>query len=476
MEFIFNKLKDDRYFKLSILITFVIAIIFRTYNYLERINVHSDHSLFVQAAIYASDNLIFPQIGPFAQAPFFTGPWWLWFLEIVLFLPFGVLTPWFMMSFLSLTFVVLIFWLGKEIGGKWLGLISSFFAAISPAQIKNSFSVWNAAIDPFLALLALIFLIRFYNHKKALDIFLLGFIVSLATTIHFQNALLIPLLLIAIVTSRLRLKNVLALIVGVIIPILPFVFFDLRFNWFWIRSAYIYVTIDQYFIWVPNRWLTYAGVYWPATWGSIVGGNQIMGGLIIFLLSFLTVLKIKEVKKYKHFYLLALSFLLMVIMFRYYRGERFDYFSNFSHAAVIVLSAWVLLELYKYKKVLGFAFGILLTITTLNQSIQTLEKNGVSYLKINQLKNLLYKNFPYHNFNIKGCTHGGGLISHPLSYFIFYDNRGNVDGLNIGVCDSKNINVSWKLLSKEEASGWLHHDTSTVYKTMTEWWKTNPPK
>src|SRR3990167_10144394 len=143
---IFN---DRRIFKLLLLAIIVLAIFFRLYNYIERINVHSDHSLFLQAAIYASKNFVFPQIGPFAQAPFFTGPWWLWFLQIILYLPLGILTPWYAMSFISIIFIILVYWLGKGIGGKWLGLIAALFAAISPAQIDNSFAVWNAAADPF---------------------------------------------------------------------------------------------------------------------------------------------------------------------------------------------------------------------------------------------------------------------------------------------------------------------------------------
>jgi len=123
---------------------------------------------------------------------------------------------------------------------------------------------------------------------------------------------------------------------------------------------------------------------------------------------------------------------------------------------------------------------VILFTTTLFQSFKTLGENEITFTKINVLKNNIYSFFPSHKFNIYGCAHGSGLISQPLSYMIYWDNRDSLDGLKIGVCDSKMENLPWTLLSDKEVSGkgagWLHHDTSTIYKDLTEWWKDNPPK
>src|SRR4030042_3088248 len=94
--------KKDPLFTLFVILIVFLAIFFRYYNYFDRIYVHADNALFAQAAKYAQDNLKFPQIGPFAQAPFFTGPWWLWILAIFFFIPLGFLTPWYMISISSL--------------------------------------------------------------------------------------------------------------------------------------------------------------------------------------------------------------------------------------------------------------------------------------------------------------------------------------------------------------------------------------
>src|SRR3989344_7997849 len=118
-EFISREFKKDPKFSFGIFLVILFTIFFRFYNWADRIYVHSDHSLFAQAARYAADHLLLPQIGPFSQSTFFTGPWWLWTLELTYLVPFGFLSPWFFMSLISVIFVGLIFWVGKEIDGKW---------------------------------------------------------------------------------------------------------------------------------------------------------------------------------------------------------------------------------------------------------------------------------------------------------------------------------------------------------------------
>lgn len=465
-------------FNLLVICVIGLAIFFRVFDYFDRILIHSDHSLFAQAAIYSARTFSIPQIGPFAQSTFFTGPWWLWILSIFYLFPFGVLTPWFLMTLVSLGFVGGVFWLGRQIGDKWLGLAAAFLAAVSPAVVDNSLALWNAAADPLLALLAIYFLIKFYKTKNPFFVFALSFTVSMATTIHFQAGLLAPLVLVALITSRPKLIYFLLGFVGLVIPLLPFLIFDLRFNWFWIKSVWIYLTVDQYRFWVPNRWLIYAFDYWPQTWGYILGVSKWFGFLIIGLLSILTVLRLKVVRDHKIFYLLALSFLLEAVLFRYYIGQRFFYFSNFAHPAVFLLTAWVIVELYKIKKPLGIILALLVFSFSFNSAFVNLAARDITYRQVNSLKNQLYELFGGKTYDIYGCSLNGALISHPLALLIYDDGRNQQDGEKIGVCfvDKK---INWHVLTEEEIADkntWLNHSTEQTYRSMTEWWKANPPK
>lgn len=470
--------KKEPLLSATLVFTAILAIFFRTYSYFERIYIYSDHALFTQAAFYAKENFLLPQIGPFAQAPFFTGPWWLWALEIFYLFPFGLLAPWYFMSFFSFVFIVLIYFVGKEIGGKWLGAIAALFAAISTAQIDNSFSTWNAALDPYVGLLAIYLLLKYVKTPKPNYAFLLGFIISVGTVVHFQVMLTAPIALVALLFTKPKIKNIAALIAGGVIPLLPFLYFDLRFNWFETGRIYDYVTIAQYRIYVPNRWLTYAGVYWPGAWASIIGGKMWLGGTLIALVSALTLMRLIRFKSYKNYYLVAIAFAFSVIMFRYFRGERFFYFTNYAHAFVILLSAWATVEVFKFKKYLGAALLAAIVFFTIEQSIENLKPRVITYPQVNALVNEIYNTYPNQNFDIYECPFNGSLISHAASLKMYYDKRNSLDGVKIGVCNQSN-QLSWRVVAQEETVqeyGYKHKSTPNIYKEMTEWWKQNPPK
>lgn len=470
--------KDPIFFFLIVI--FALAIFFRFYDYFDRVYIHSDHSLFAQGAIFSARTFAIPQIGPFAQSTFFTGPWWLWILGIFYLFPFGVFSPWYFISIISLGFVFLIYMIGREITGRWLGVVAALLSAISVAAIDNSLSLWNAAADSILAALAIYFLIKFYKTKNALFVFGLAFAVSLATTIHFQAALLLPLILVALVTTKPKLKYFAATFVGLAIPMLPFLIFDLRFNWFWTKSVWIYLTVDQYRFWVPNRWLTYAFDYWPSTWGYILGNEKWIGALMIGLVSILTIFRLKEIKKQKIFYLLALSFFLSIVMYRYYGGQRFFYFSNFAQPAVFLLTAWVIVELVKIQKFAGLILGGLVILLSFKSALATLSPRDYTVGEINNLKNEIYGNYPNVDIDVYGCGSSGALVSHPLALVMYADSKNSLGGQKIGVCVGSDKSITWMPLGdsdvKREDNFWLNHSTENIYRSMTEWWKTNPPK
>ncbi len=86
----------DPLFALLLAAVIILAIFFRVYNYHNRISVVADNSQHVQIARYAHDYFKIPLAGPFSSAgPFYYGPWYFWFLEIVNFIPLGLLTPWY---------------------------------------------------------------------------------------------------------------------------------------------------------------------------------------------------------------------------------------------------------------------------------------------------------------------------------------------------------------------------------------------
>ena len=144
-----------------------LALFLRLYNYSDRVFLYADSARDVQVAQFAADHLKFPFIGQFSSAgPFFYGPWWYWFLELISFLPLGYLTQWYFMTLLSLVFIIVVYYLGRSIGGRPLGILAALLAAVSPAQIENSFTTWNPTVIPLLSALALLVLIQYSSHPR----------------------------------------------------------------------------------------------------------------------------------------------------------------------------------------------------------------------------------------------------------------------------------------------------------------------
>jgi len=471
--------KKDSVFKLAVTLIFAIGIIFRFWDYYDRIVILADNSRDIQVAKYALDYFRIPQIGQFSSAgPFFYGPWYYWILMVFSKAPLGLLSPWYMMSLLSLVFVLLIFWLGKEIGGRHLGALAAFFAVISPAQISNSLAVWNPAIIPLLSVIILIFMTKYFSYRRTREIFIFGFVLSLAITIHFQSILLLPVLIVLLIATKPPKKHLIYLFFGLLIPFLPLIYFDVRHYWYDFKSVFIYLAIDQYSIYVPNRWLTYVFSYWPLTWGQIIGGNKWAGGAVIILLAGFTLARFKEFNKNKIFYLISLTFVLEVLLFRYYRGPRYEYYSYFTHPTVLILSAWALKKLVEVQRLAGIFFIILVVFVTLNQSITNFKETGISFKKINILKTEIYSTFPKDfEFSIYGCKENTSSLSHPLALFIYNDKKNNLDGIKIGVCETAQ-KFEWVILSskKIQEEGYVNKTTSKVFTETAEWWKENPPQ
>jgi len=469
----------------------VLAVFFRIFKYTERIKIIADHSRDVQVATYAGDNLKFPLTGNFASAgPFFYGPWWYYFLEVVSFIPIGTLKFWYIATTLSLFFIFLIFKLGQEIENKFLGILAALFAAVSPAQIQNSLGVWNPSITPLLVLLSLFFAVRSIKNAKFYNLFFVSFFTVLAFTIHFQNILILPIIPItmAIVYFKFRHRKKLSwpllfLIIGAFIPLIPLIYFDMTNHWFNSRNFLIYLLVDQYKIWVPNRWLTYATIYWPQTVSYIIGGSVVLSFVLIFSIGSLVLINLKKVTKNTPFFLIAITFFIEIILFRYYRGERVLYLSYFSHPTLFILSAWAVYKIIRINRLIGFVFLLLITFFTVNRVMLDIHSDAINLGGVEALKKDIYNTFPSSTFNIWECSQYGAP-GHPLSYFIYEDGRESSSGINISVCENPGQRLEWELMTKMHLQGrfkdgspfFKNVSTEITYKDTIEWWQKSPPK
>ncbi|HCM37846.1 TPA: hypothetical protein DIS61_04305 [Patescibacteria group bacterium] len=459
---------------------FLLAFFLRTYHFADRINFETDNTRDALVADYAKDHHKWPLIGQVTSAgPFYYGPWWYWFLSIVGRLPLGYLTYWYVAIVLSMIFIIITMAVGWEIGGIKLAVLAGIFASVSQAQVGNALSIWNPSIIPLLSLTSLFFLVRWFKYGKTKDFIGIGFFWSLAMTIHFQTILTLPVLLVALVSRRPGVKQGLLFLLFLALPFIPLLIFDLKFDWYNSKSVYWYLTKGQYKIWVPNRWLTYAGEYWPKTWSYIIGGYQMIGGLLMSLISILTLMSLRQWKKHVLFLLVAIVFVLEVILFRSYRGERFVYYSFFAHGTVIILSAWVVQRVLSINKWIGAILFLMLVGGSLMQVGENMQQATiVSYTRVASVKNALYQGFPNQKFALYGCKHTGFLSAYALSYLIYRDGMNDGNGTKIGVCFEGDPIETRVLLTEEllvKDPVWYDKSALKVHKETLEWWIDSPP-
>lgn len=459
--------------KILLILTLLLAFLTRFYNFSSRIYVHSDDALFVQGAYYAFTSHQFPLIGPFAQAPFFTGPWWLWFLELQFPLPFGPLTPWYFWLAISLGQIYLFYYLGSLVLGRKFGLVLAFLAAIAPGLIDNSLHVWNAAADSILSLLALILLVRIQQKSRLLEVFLLGFCLSVAVTIHFQNSLLLPIFFLALIFLRRNLLGFPVLIFGALAGCLPLLYFDTHYSFFESRRLFDYLTVVQYRNYVPNRWLTYLTVYWPNSWAYITGlPLWAASGMLLLLLP-----AVWWARKNKGLLTVFAAFLLSLILFRYYRGERLIYYSNFAQSYVLILTAWIVYLLAKVKFV-SLIMAVFLAASFFGRSGEIFSQREIALPQIMQIRDELYKNFPDSYFQLYGCSWDGQMYGHMLGYLLYRDGRENKQGINLGICWHPGQAATWQVLKNSDLQtqlDWKSYSSNHVYKSMTQWYLIDPP-
>ena len=289
--------------------------------------------------------------------------------------------------------------------------------------------------------------------------------------------MLVSLILVSLLTVRPKIKNLFFLFIGILIPLLPFLYFDIRFHCFETRRIIDFLTIAQYRVYVPNRWLTYGGIYWPTTWASIIGGETFVAYGIIVLLVLFSFLNLNDLKKEKNYYFIALSFAISVFLFRYYRGERLFYYANFSHAFVLLVTTWTLFQAFKFKKILGILTLLLVTIFSLKANSTNLKPRIITYGQVSTMVREIYQKYPGSYFAIYECPFSGSMISMPVAYKMYYDGRISLDGIKIGVCN-EGFKLSWREVGNQEIDKpYMYQNKSTprVYQETTEWWVTHPP-
>lgn len=481
------------WFGICVVLVVLLAGLLRFYNYDVRWALAHDQARDALVAREVLRQHIIPTLGPFSQAgSFVMGPIWYWLLVIATaFYPESILTPWIAITLSYVLVVYLMILIGKELGGKWLGLLIGLFTAVSPAQIAQSVDLTNPSGVAIFSALSIYFSIKYIKTKKNIFLFLFPFFISIAINIHLQAIGLLALIFVTLILQRpTNRKSLLFLFSGFILPFLPLVIFDLRHNFYDLRSLIDYYRYGQYRIYVANRWLTYVGIYWPSAWAYIIGGQKTFGYLSIYLLSIFTPYLILKGKITKPLLSIILSFLLIFIMLRFYRGERFDSYLIFAHPFVLILTGWASFSLFKLNKILGIFVIVLLILgnTKINNS-NIFGRTNYALFQAKDWDKILTERYPNKKFKIYDFQQKYKSSSVPLSLYLDLDNKIDDKGTKVGLVIATSgarfahraiygKRMGWQLLDLSSSTsaeltkeGWYPVNPSDIYSATEDWYK-----
>jgi len=473
----------------------LIGFFFRFWNYSERFGLAYDQAHDAIVAREALREGKIPLVGPFSSAgPFQMSGTWYWLLM----LPTAVnrdsiISPW---IFLTALYGLLIFGmgiLGKKMEGDFFGFLLAGLTALSTAQIAQSVNLANQTPIPLFSFLAIICAIRYVRRKTIWSAFGMGLFAGFAASIHLQGmALGILVFLALLLGGRMKIHAFLSALFGALLPMLPIVLWDTRNDFVNIKNMIYYYRFDQFNISLDvlgRRWLTYLTIFWPREWAHIIGGlPQIAMSIAVLAVCFFMFRVIRK-KMSKSWILVFLSFACMTVLIRYTRVPIFASFITFTHPFVLLITAWVLYQTYRIKRIIGVTFILVVLFFTLQKTgheVFLQPSNGFTDMSKN-IRAMFIEKYPGETFAFYDWKYEMAGYTLPIVLYmdeknllsdngrpIGFTNRGPQDGLQAPVISTvlgyiADLSASTSAGLVEE--GWIRINPSFIYKSTEEWRK-----
>ncbi|PIP33126.1 hypothetical protein COV53_04500 [Candidatus Gottesmanbacteria bacterium CG11_big_fil_rev_8_21_14_0_20_37_11] len=476
--------------KILLIIILILSLYYRFWDAPHRYGIGGDGSRDALVAFEAIRQIQLPATGPFSSiGPITFGPWY-YYLNILssIVIP-SPWAPWIGIGIASLGMVIVMYRIGVLLNHTKLGLILALLAASSPAQISSSTNLQPHALIGFLTSLVLYIFIQLAQEKENIRLFTLwGFIIGVSILTHYQTVGLLTLPILYFLLNR-RIIFLLRFLFGFIISLIPTLFFELNNHWFNLRNIIDYLRFGQYRVWTSNRWLTYAGKFWPEFWSFVIGTPFAVS--LFFMTASIIILSVIFFKKRKAtpLFLILISFLIEVVILRYYRGEKFFGYLQFFHPYIYIITGYVFLILsktLKYKFILFtlIAIYIILTIPNSLKHMQYDPLNSDTRIRIDTLKN----NIASSKFSTYYCTkvYDKDRVQALLLMLYMnkmYDENGYKIAISNPAChSSSSIELSNNIIDVNNSSegallseGIIPLSPRGIYNEVARWWMDEKP-
>ncbi|KKR34454.1 MAG: Oligosaccharyl transferase STT3 subunit [Candidatus Gottesmanbacteria bacterium GW2011_GWC2_39_8] len=389
-----------------------------------------------------------PLFGPFSSAgPFVFGPLYYWFAVFCyLLFPRSLESLWVMLGILDLVNVGIFYLCGYLLGGKRLGLITAFFAAISPQMVFRSMIFGPHSFISITTSFSILFFILFSKTKKLLFLLLMGIALGAAINTHYQAINLLfflPAIFFIPAELKKKIKGYFALAMGFLFPSLPLLVWDSQQNFANIRNLADYFLIGQYRIYVPNSWKLFIFKYIPNYWSFVSGGNTYLAFFMIVVIASVFLYLIIKKKIGRPLFILISVFSVMMFLNRFYRGERSEGYLIYFSPFIIIFTSYVinflLSNTIKRKSIrvwVKLSGIILITILIIGNGIKIASliiPFDNHLIEIKKTVEILSKNKPKQGYALFDFDWFYGTKSYPLALIMEEKKLLDPQGIPIGV-------------------------------------------
>ena len=487
------------FYRICVFFILLLSLLLRFYNYSNRWGLAYDQAHDAIVARYALIHHLIPFLGPFSSGgPFQTGGEWYWLIMIgTLFNPYSVITPWIFLTLLTVVNVLVIIYAGKELINRKFGLVAGILMAVSTAQITQSTNLTNQTPIALFSTLAIFSMIKYLKTKKIKYIFLEALFIGIASSIHLQGIALVPLIAFTLLFERR--KFILAIFLsgfGLLVPWLPVFISDASNHFYNTSNMFNYLLnpkMQVSYDVLGRRWLTFAGIFIPNAWGFIIGGYAVVGYILIAGIGILIIKELLRREISKQWLIIIFSTLCMFAILLYTRTPLFKSFYVFMHPFVILLTSWLIYEIYRIKKYAGIVILLLVvSISIYRVSPDILNVSNSASSEASYFSQLVKLSFPRNTFTLYDYKFKTVAISYPTVLYLMRDNLLRNNGIKIGFASTTNsaqlkaykASAIAKKLSNNDilldlngynnkqlhAMGWVFINPSKIYRSTEDWW------
>ncbi len=286
----------------------------------------------------------------------FLGPIYYYFMVPFLWLsrldPVG---PAVMVALFSLGTILLIYKFSLDFFDQKMGLIAALLYAVSPLVITYSHSSWNPNPLPFFSLLLIYALTKVVVEKKDRWLALGGLALGVAIQLHYLALILFPLaiIILALRKFKISLRYYLGGILGFLLPVSPFLFFEIRHSFPNTQTALRFVFAgapgnpDSFNFGLDRFLHTLNDVSVRLFWRLVtIDSNLIAKILLLIVIAavgyWLWKLKQNDQKRFTGLLVLVIWYVLGVGFLSFYRGAIYDYYFVYLFPLPFLLTGFVL--------------------------------------------------------------------------------------------------------------------------------------